>query len=109
MSDSRVFQLDVIKLSSFCLDIFMCGNFSHFLGLRPHGLAYIKHYMGPIPVMVPVMLPSVLFVSSSISSIHNRLACLTASEWFDVCRDFLISAVERLYLFLTESGIRQRK
>ncbi len=28
----------------------------HVLGIRYHGLAYIKHFMGPIPLLVPFML-----------------------------------------------------
>ena len=29
----------------------------HILGLRYHGAKYIKHFMGPVPVLVPLMLP----------------------------------------------------
>lgn len=29
----------------------------HVLGIRYHGVKYIKHFMGPVPVLVPLMLP----------------------------------------------------
>jgi len=29
----------------------------HYLGIRYHGFKYIKHFMGPVPVLVPLMLP----------------------------------------------------
>jgi F-type H+-transporting ATPase subunit a len=29
---------------------------THFLGVREHGLAYFKHFLGPIPVLAPLML-----------------------------------------------------
>src|SRR5262249_58601448 len=32
----------------------------HIYGVREHGLAYFKHFFGPIPVMIPLMLPIVV-------------------------------------------------
>lgn len=29
----------------------------HIIGIRAHGMAYIKHFLGPIPVLIPLMLP----------------------------------------------------
>jgi F-type H+-transporting ATPase subunit a len=29
----------------------------HILGLKYHGVGYIKHFMGPMPVLIPLMLP----------------------------------------------------
>lgn len=29
----------------------------HILGIRHHGVGYIKHFMGPMPALVPLMLP----------------------------------------------------
>ena len=33
----------------------------HILGIRFHGLGYIKHFMGPIPWMAPMMFPIEIF------------------------------------------------
>jgi F-type H+-transporting ATPase subunit a len=30
---------------------------THFYGVREHGLRYFKHFLGPIPVLAPLMLP----------------------------------------------------
>lgn len=30
---------------------------THFFGVREHGLAYFKHFLGPIPWLIPLMLP----------------------------------------------------
>lgn len=30
---------------------------THFLGVKYHGGAYIKHFLGPMPVLIPLMLP----------------------------------------------------
>ena len=32
-------------------------GWSHVIGLQYHGLKYIKHFLGPIPVMIPLFLP----------------------------------------------------
>lgn len=29
----------------------------HFIGIREHGVGYIKHFCGPMPIMIPLMLP----------------------------------------------------
>lgn len=29
----------------------------HIIGFRAHGVGYIKHFLGPIPVLIPLMLP----------------------------------------------------
>jgi F-type H+-transporting ATPase subunit a len=29
----------------------------HLIGIRRHGIGYIKHYLGPIPVLIPFMFP----------------------------------------------------
>ncbi len=33
----------------------------HLLGIRFHGIKYIKHFMGPIPAMAPMMFPIEIF------------------------------------------------
>ncbi|MGQ9498935.1 MAG: F0F1 ATP synthase subunit A [Dissulfurimicrobium sp.] len=33
----------------------------HALGFRFHGLGYLKHFMGPVPAMAPVMIPIEIF------------------------------------------------
>jgi F-type H+-transporting ATPase subunit a len=30
---------------------------THFYGVREHGMAYFKHFLGPMPVLAPLMLP----------------------------------------------------
>jgi F-type H+-transporting ATPase subunit a len=30
---------------------------THFYGVKEHGLAYFKHFLGPSPVLIPLMLP----------------------------------------------------
>ena len=30
---------------------------THYFGVREHGLAYFKHFLGPSPVLIPLMLP----------------------------------------------------
>ncbi|MFH7321111.1 F0F1 ATP synthase subunit A [Desulfurivibrio sp. D14AmB] len=30
---------------------------THFLGVKYHGAGYIKHFLGPMPVLIPLMLP----------------------------------------------------
>ncbi len=32
-------------------------GWSHVIGLQHHGVKYIKHFLGPIPVMIPMFLP----------------------------------------------------
>jgi F-type H+-transporting ATPase subunit a len=32
-------------------------GWSHVIGLQQHGLKYIKHFLGPIPIMIPLFLP----------------------------------------------------
>ena len=29
----------------------------HLIGIRAHGMGYVKHFLGPIPVLIPLMLP----------------------------------------------------
>ncbi len=29
----------------------------HIIGIRAHGMKYIKHFLGPIPILIPLMLP----------------------------------------------------
>lgn len=31
--------------------------FSHYYGLKEHGISYLKHFLGPIPLLAPLMLP----------------------------------------------------
>ena len=30
---------------------------THYIGLRRHGIGYIKHFMGPLPLLAPLMFP----------------------------------------------------
>jgi len=30
---------------------------THYFGVREHGLSYFKHFLGPVPVLIPLMLP----------------------------------------------------
>ena len=32
-------------------------GWSHVIGLQHHGVKYIKHFLGPIPIMIPMFLP----------------------------------------------------
>lgn len=38
-----------LALCSFC--------FTHFLGVKHHGANYYKHFLGPVPAMIPLILP----------------------------------------------------
>lgn len=31
--------------------------YTHYIGIRYHGLKYIKHFLGPVPAIAPIMLP----------------------------------------------------
>jgi len=46
-----------ITLGCTAISIFMY----HALGIRFHGIKYIKHFMGPVPAMAPVMFPIEIF------------------------------------------------
>ena len=30
---------------------------THYFGVREHGLSYFKHFLGPVPILIPLMLP----------------------------------------------------
>lgn len=46
----------------------------HVLGLRYHGLGYIKHFLGPVPVLIPLMLPIELISNAArLLSLSMRL------------------------------------
>lgn len=53
---------------------------THIYGVREHGVAYFKHFLGPIPVLIPLMLPievvshAVRPVSLSLRLMGNMLA-----------------------------------
>ncbi len=31
--------------------------FTHYLGIKYHGVKYIKHFLGPIPALAPLFFP----------------------------------------------------
>lgn len=46
----------------------------HVLGLRYHGVKYIKHFLGPVPLLIPLMLPIELISNAArILSLSFRL------------------------------------
>ncbi len=53
---------------------------THYYGVREHGLAYFKHFLGPVPALIPLMLPIELIshmarpVSLSLRLLGNMVA-----------------------------------
>jgi len=53
---------------------------THIYGVKEHGLAYFKHFLGPVPVLIPLMLPIEVIshcvrpVSLSLRLMGNMLA-----------------------------------
>lgn len=53
---------------------------THFYGVKEHGLAYFKHFLGPVPALIPLMLPIEIVshvarpVSLSIRLMGNMMA-----------------------------------
>lgn len=53
---------------------------THYLGVKEHGLAYFKHFLGPVPALIPLMLPIELIshiarpVSLSVRLMGNMMA-----------------------------------
>jgi F-type H+-transporting ATPase subunit a len=46
----------------------------HVLGIRYHGVGYIKHFLGPVPVLIPLMLPIELISNAArLLSLSMRL------------------------------------
>jgi F-type H+-transporting ATPase subunit a len=46
----------------------------HVLGIRYHGAGYIKHFLGPVPVLIPLMLPIELISNAArLLSLSMRL------------------------------------
>jgi len=46
----------------------------HVLGLRYHGVGYIKHFLGPVPLLIPLMLPIELISNAArLLSLSMRL------------------------------------
>jgi F-type H+-transporting ATPase subunit a len=40
------------------LSMALCSfTFTHYLGLKYHGVKYIKHFLGPVPALAPLFLP----------------------------------------------------
>ncbi len=47
---------------------------THFVGLKTHGAKYVKHFMGPVPWLIPLMLPiEIISHLSRILSLSFRL------------------------------------
>ena len=53
---------------------------THIVGVKEHGLAYFKHFLGPVPALAPLMLPIEIFshavrpVSLSLRLMGNMIA-----------------------------------
>jgi len=53
---------------------------THYYGVKEHGLAYFKHFLGPSPVLIPLMLPIEIIshvvrpVSLSVRLMGNMMA-----------------------------------
>lgn len=46
----------------------------HVLGIRYHGIGYIKHFLGPVPLLIPLMLPIELISNAArLLSLSMRL------------------------------------
>lgn len=47
---------------------------THYVGVRTHGLKYVKHFLGPMPALIPLMLPlEIIGHSSRVLSLTLRL------------------------------------
>lgn len=47
---------------------------THYVGVRTHGFRYIKHFLGPMPALIPLMLPlEIIGHSSRVLSLTLRL------------------------------------
>lgn len=47
---------------------------SHVVGIRQHGIKYIKHFLGPVPAMIPLFLPiEIIGHSARVLSLTFRL------------------------------------
>ena len=47
---------------------------THFVGIRTHGVKYVKHFLGPVPWLIPLMLPiEIIGHLSRILSLSFRL------------------------------------
>jgi F-type H+-transporting ATPase subunit a len=44
-----------INTTAACAVVVFCAT--HIVGLKEHGAGYIKHFLGPIPWLIPIMLP----------------------------------------------------
>ncbi len=92
--------------------------YHHYLGLRTHGIKYIKHFTGPMPVLIPLMLPIELIsnlariLSLSIRLFGNIMAketllailFLLAGAFFGplpiLCLGVLVSVVQTMVFVL---------
>ncbi|MBW2622842.1 MAG: F0F1 ATP synthase subunit A [Deltaproteobacteria bacterium] len=47
---------------------------THYVGIRHHGIKYVKHFLGPMPALIPLMLPlEIIGHSSRVLSLTLRL------------------------------------
>ncbi len=92
--------------------------YHHYLGLRTHGIKYLNHFTGPMPVLIPLMLPIELIsnlariLSLSIRLFGNIMAketllailFLLAGAYFGplpiLCLGVLVSVVQTMVFVL---------
>ena len=61
--------------------------FTHYLGLKYHGVKYIKHFLGPVPALAPLFLPIELIGHSA------RVMSLTLRLFGNIMGEDLVLAI----------------
>ena len=61
--------------------------FTHYLGVKYHGVKYIKHFIGPVPALAPLFLPIELIGHSA------RVLSLTLRLFGNIMGEDLVLAI----------------